>query len=457
MHSHSDFPALCEECENDGISDSTLVYDNSAKRRRKQQHDSLADGMEQLLWKAMPKDGPSDFCCAGRFRTTTSFSVHLGVPSGAKYDHLTNYGKHHSTSIDELPVQPELIQEILSGCKQSPFGRGTEAVAIKAQLAPFAPYITAERHKMVIYGPGSFFKAHVDTQRGQGHFASLTIHLPQPHKGGCFKVRHRSEELAFDFAQAKLQPHIYNWVAFCTDCKHEVEPITEGYRITILYNLHMPHFDASIPTSPSGMPGDAEARAELMQRLTALFGVHGKKTLVVVLAHQYAPKSLQVDKLKGEDAGLYCLLHELDHEEPLRATLMRKESDLRFMSAAGRRALAAKQAVISLMNVAIRELGEGTSDSGEFTRMMHPGNWPKRYSACGVELLPEHMRRTPHTLAWRYMDFHPGGMEQALVLRSDHVAGGQLVAQGITPSANEGCIIENSYLAAAMVLRGDLC
>ena len=29
-----------------------------------------------------------------------------------------------------------------------------------------------------------------------------------------------------------------DWVAFYTDCEHEVLPIKEGYRISLTYNLH---------------------------------------------------------------------------------------------------------------------------------------------------------------------------------------------------------------------------
>ncbi|KAK9824244.1 hypothetical protein WJX72_008893 [[Myrmecia] bisecta] len=234
--------------------------------------------------------------------------------------------------------------------------------AIKAQLAPFAPYITAERHKMVIYGPGSFFKAHVDTQRCPGHFDSLAIHLPQPHKGGCFKVRHRGEGFAFDFAQAAINPNLYNWVAFYTDCEHEV------------------------------------------------------------------------DKLKGEDACLYRLLTDLAREPPLSQ-----------VAKAGK--------AFRLVNVVIRELGEGESDEGTYAKMLYPGNHPRRYTVAGVELYPEHLRRSPGVLTWWYVDLDHGNSGEILIVRQNYAAGGQLMAHAVTPSANDGCMIENLYLATALVMR----
>ncbi|KAK9823448.1 hypothetical protein WJX72_002845 [[Myrmecia] bisecta] len=85
--------------------------------------------------------------------------------------------------------------------------------------------------------------------------------------------------------------------------------------------------------------------------------------------------------------------------------------------------------------------------------MPYPGNYPRRYTVSGVELYPATLRRHPHALTWRIITLDAGVTCEILVIRKNYVAGGQLMTQGVTPSANDGCFVENSYLATALVLQ----
>ncbi len=117
-------------------------------------------------------------------------------------------------------------------------------------------YITVELHKLNVYsthsifirqqklthkpGKGSFFKAHIDTPRGEKMFGSLVVVFPTPHEGGALFLRHRGHEWMFDSGRelaAERQQSI-GYVAFFSDVEHEVASITSGHRVTLTYNLY---------------------------------------------------------------------------------------------------------------------------------------------------------------------------------------------------------------------------
>ena len=77
----------------------------------------------------------------------------------------------------------------------------------------------------IIVGPGSFYRSHVDTPKGDKIFGSLVVVLPTKHEGGSFPLRHHGQEWAFNSAdivsQNSKSPHAA-FVAFFSDIDHEV-------------------------------------------------------------------------------------------------------------------------------------------------------------------------------------------------------------------------------------------
>ncbi|CAA7266077.1 unnamed protein product [Cyclocybe aegerita] len=102
--------------------------------------------------------------------------------------------------------------------------------------------LKVEMYKLNVYGPGAFFKAHVDTPRSDTMFGSLVVVLPTKHEGGSLVFRHRGTEWTFDTAQAVstgAPPELRAaFVAFFGDVEHEVSVVTSGYRVTLTYNLY---------------------------------------------------------------------------------------------------------------------------------------------------------------------------------------------------------------------------
>ncbi|RSL63556.1 hypothetical protein CEP54_005155 [Fusarium duplospermum] len=96
--------------------------------------------------------------------------------------------------------------------------------------------VRAEMYNLNVYsGPSGKFKAHVDTPQSDRQMGSLVVCLPVAHKGGQLVVRHRHNQVKFDWGP-KSADNI-QWGAFFSDCEHEVLQVTEGHRMTLTYNL----------------------------------------------------------------------------------------------------------------------------------------------------------------------------------------------------------------------------
>ena len=111
--------------------------------------------------------------------------------------------------------------------------------------------IRAELYKLNIYsGPGGHFKAHVDTPRSSQMFGSLVVCLPTQFRGGALVTRHQGREVRFDWSSSPQKPmQKVSWAAFFSDVEHEVLPVTDGYRLTLTYNLYWDKLQDVTPTA----------------------------------------------------------------------------------------------------------------------------------------------------------------------------------------------------------------
>lgn len=88
-------------------------------------------------------------------------------------------------------------------------------------------------------------------------------------------MKHRGRTVDFTWAQADLNS--IQWAAFYGDCEHEVLEVTDGYRITLTYNLY--YSSMGLSASPVAdtrqfplyhIAGDALREADFMPRGKAL-------------------------------------------------------------------------------------------------------------------------------------------------------------------------------------------
>ncbi|XP_065913765.1 uncharacterized protein [Dysidea avara] len=116
---------------------------------------------------------------------------------------------------------------------------GTSILRDIESIMPNCAGLQAELYKLNIYAPGGFFKPHVDTPRSGQMFGSLVVCLPTQFSGGALVVRHKKEVMKYDWSLPISDPfNGLQWAAFFSDIEHEVLPVTEGYRVTLTYNLY---------------------------------------------------------------------------------------------------------------------------------------------------------------------------------------------------------------------------
>ena len=109
---------------------------------------------------------------------------------------------------------------------------------VRVSLVPDVLNIRAELYKMNVYsGPTGCFKAHVDTPRGGDMFGSLVVCLSSQFTGGSLVTRHQGQEVTYDWSSPASDP-VIQWAAFFSDVEHEILPVTNGYRVTLTYNLY---------------------------------------------------------------------------------------------------------------------------------------------------------------------------------------------------------------------------
>jgi len=229
-----------------------------------------------------------------------------------------------------LPLLPGQASQLAAAAEPAPFGRGQDTLIDPAvrrcwQVGPSRVQIggrrwartldgivaraaeglgvtgpvSAEFYKLLLYGEGGFFVGHRDTEKVPSMFATLVVVLPSLHEGGDLVVRHAGQE-----ARLSLRcddPAEAAFAAFYADCVHEVLPVTQGFRLTLVYNL----------VRPGGRPpGPPDHRAEQDRAATLLrdWDPDGPVKLVLPLEHAYTPAELGFPALKGADAAVAGML-----------------------------------------------------------------------------------------------------------------------------------------------------
>ena len=288
------------------------------------------------------------------------------------------------------------VDVILKHSKPSPFGRGEETVVdetyrrghevtgadiafpdkyqydnFKSRLEKlvsatlFVPrQAKVKLYKLAIYREGGHFDWHVDTTHSNSHHATILVALNTSWTGGDFNLRRNDVETRMDMKPKITHPspgsseshktHVdLGVVAFYTDTEHRVEPITDGVRIVLqydvevegwvttkdpttqdkpqrkkhkamhgrdeeedeedspLYNLRSFYKDRKAVLPKSAHMGDSAVIDEIVNVIGRLLTVKGKKEqeeVAFALQYLYRKSSILPEYLKGSDSLLYQAL-----------------------------------------------------------------------------------------------------------------------------------------------------
>ncbi|KAF8596407.1 hypothetical protein BDV93DRAFT_610899 [Ceratobasidium sp. AG-I] len=236
----------------------------------------------------------------------------------------------------EFPLSPEKAPNLIGVCNQAPFGKGdvtmvdkqvhfsspewdsflerttkTMSSALGVDLETVQP--KAELHKLLVYGQGSHFLPHVDTEKSTGMFGTMIVILPSEFEGGAVYLSHLNQRKVFNVGGPKsaCETSILAWYS---DVVHEVKPVTSGYRFALAYNLVRSETSVAahpIPTDAATVPLK-KAFALWARALEKYYDAPSK--LAWLLEHRYSHANLSLAALKGRDAHLAIRLRRLAKE-----------------------------------------------------------------------------------------------------------------------------------------------
>lgn len=241
-----------------------------------------------------------------------------------------------------FPIKETQAISLIENARRAPFGKGSETIVdtsvrsvweispdqfsfenpqwntvldeildeVRGGLGMEEKDISYSFYKMLIYEQGDFFLPHKDLEKEEGMFGTLIISLPSAHIGGTLNIQHNGKEAQIKFDD-KAYYYELPYVAFYADCLHEVQPITSGYRICLVYNLIQVN-STNTMSSPSFLDQESQ--------ITELFNVWKKEELMfpkaIVLEHEYTPTNFSRQALK---------LHDIPRVEVLLAAAERAE------------------------------------------------------------------------------------------------------------------------------------
>ncbi len=182
----------------------------------------------------------------------------------------------------------------------------------KTELGCESSRVSAQLYKLLLYETGQHFVAHRDTEKVDGMFATLmVVMLPSCYEGGALLVRHQGSEKRFDFASANE----FNicFAAFYADCRHEIQPVTRGYRLCLVYNMVYEGHGLA----PAAVD-NSRTQARLVDAVRAWASdPEAPAKRAFMLEHRYTPAGLSFRGLKNGDRAVAQLLRQAQEEAQL--------------------------------------------------------------------------------------------------------------------------------------------
>ena len=138
-------------------------------------------------------------------------------------------------------------------------------------------------------------------------FGTLVIQLPSNYKGGQLTIYHQSKKTDFNFSGPAGYEN-FHYVAFYADCKHEIKPVTDGYRLCLIYNLiYQGSGDDPVPEN------NQEIVSSIVSSMKEWNEDHSEsqpQMMTYFLEHQYCEASLSFQMLKNVDRAVTYILSQ---------------------------------------------------------------------------------------------------------------------------------------------------
>ncbi|KAJ3889876.1 hypothetical protein GG344DRAFT_89220 [Lentinula edodes] len=180
--------------------------------------------------------------------------------------------------------------------------------AVRSSLFPLLPqghYLTVMRDKLEVVVKGGRMGPQPRSLRNDGRVATIVVTLPVRFRGGSFIVRDSEGYEERYFGRGGKNGDM-EWLAFSADCEYEVETVTKGCRITILYGVYLKTFGPTGVTEPLINPSD-----NFLDLMSPVLNMSLGRRVGIYVSNDYGVNPSEVlaeslvPMLKGGDSVLY--------------------------------------------------------------------------------------------------------------------------------------------------------
>ncbi|KAF5392499.1 hypothetical protein D9757_002162 [Collybiopsis confluens] len=180
--------------------------------------------------------------------------------------------------------------------------------AIRSSLFPLLPqghYLTIMRDKLEVVVSGGRMGPQPRTLGSDGRVATIAVTLPVRFRGGSLIIRDAEGHEEKYFGRGGKEGDM-EWVAFTPDCEYEVDTVTRGCRLTILYGIYIKTFGPTGVTEPLINPSDS-----FLDLLSSVLNMCTGRRIGIPIVNNYGvnPSELLAESLvpmlKGGDSLIY--------------------------------------------------------------------------------------------------------------------------------------------------------
>ena len=143
-------------------------------------------------------------------------------------------------------------------------------------------------------------------------FGTLVIQLPSNYSGGKLIVYHLGMKSEFDYSHPDCCGNCY-FTSFYADCQHEVEKVTKGYRLCLIYNLMYKGLD-ECPTAADNEAQVSAIVSAMKQWQEDTESDDCPDVMTCLLEHKYCEASLSFQLLKNGDRAVADVLAQAKAE-----------------------------------------------------------------------------------------------------------------------------------------------
>ena len=129
-------------------------------------------------------------------------------------------------------------------------------------------------------------------------FGTLIIQLPSNYTGGKWIIYHQGKKSEFDYGGLDCHGNCY-FTAFYADCVHDVEKVTKGYQLCLIYKLMYQGLDEC--PAPADNQKQVQAIVSAMREWEEDIECDCPRIMTFLLDHKYSKGSLSLQFLKNCD------------------------------------------------------------------------------------------------------------------------------------------------------------